>query len=173
MDVKTFDKTDELADFVYDEICNLQEKEALAKIEAKLKEVAANLPKGYSIALNFTLEIIDEHRERSLKTLQTGLCCEQGQDPQFSSVGASPAKYVVDGAMMKVPHDHCPNCWAFWGFKSRTKECRTCGYQLGREVKLLLDSNVCPFCESSEISLSHPRCGRCGYHADTGMVVWG
>ena len=44
---------------------------------------------------------------------------------------------------------------------------------MGREVKLLLDTDVCPFCEEGKVSLTAPVCDKCGQRIDPGIVVWG
>jgi hypothetical protein len=44
---------------------------------------------------------------------------------------------------------------------------------MGREVKLLLDNDVCPFCEEGKVSLTIPACAKCGQRIDPGIVVWG
>ncbi len=173
MDVQTYDRTQELADLLLSELQRLHREKGLGKIEEKLKQISGSLPKGYSITLNFSVEVFDENREKSLKTGDAGLTCLEGDRPYLSTSESSPAKYIVDGELMKVPHDHCPNCWSRWSFKSRVKECRECGYRMGREIKLLLDTNVCPHCENSPISLHHPQCERCGYVADQSIVSWG
>ena len=65
-------------------------------------------------------------------------------------------RYLVDGEICEVPHDRCPNCWAGWSFKIGTPdtppealECPCCGYGLGEQIKLMLDSDVCPHCEKA------------------------
>lgn len=173
MDVHTYDQTHELADLLFTELQRLHKEQALTAVEAKLKEISASLPKGYSLSVNFSVEVFDETREKSLKTTDAGITCMDGTSPYLSTSESSPAKYIVDGVMMKVPHDHCPNCWSRWSFKSRVRECRECGYRMGKEIKLLLDTNVCPHCENSPISLHDPQCKGCGYVADQNIVSWG
>jgi hypothetical protein len=173
MDVQTYDATHELADVLMDELKRLYREKKLTAVEDKLKEISSNLPKGYSITVNFSVEVFDENREKSLKTTDAGITCMEGDNPYLSTNESSPAKYIVDGALMKVPHDHCPNCWSRWSFKSKVRECRECGYRMGKEIKLLLDTNVCPHCENSKISHSSPRCEGCGYVVDQTIVSWG
>ena len=43
----------------------------------------------------------------------------------------------------------------------------------GDEVTFLLDTNVCPHCENSPISVHNPQCEKCGYVADQNIVSWG
>jgi hypothetical protein len=51
--------------------------------------------------------------------------------------------------------------------------CSECGATMGREVKLLLDHDLCPFCEEGKVSLTAPVCAKCGQRIDPGTVVWG
>lgn len=173
MDVNTYDQTHDLAESLFTELQRLYREKRLVKVEEKLKEISAGLPKGYSVTVNFSVEVFDETREKSLKTTDAGITCTDGIPPYLSTNESTPAKYIVDGVIMKVPHDHCPNCWSRWGFKSRIQECKECGYRMGKEIKLLLDTDICPFCENSKISYAHPLCEKCGFVADKNIIVWG
>jgi uncharacterized protein (UPF0212 family) len=48
-----------------------------------------------------------------------------------------------------------------------------CGVTLGREVKRLLDTDVCPFCAEGKVSMTVPVCPKCGQRIDPAVVVWG
>jgi NAD-dependent SIR2 family protein deacetylase len=80
---------------------------------------------------------------------------------------------VVDGDIQTVPDDRCPKCYGVWDFKLDHRSCSKCGATLGREVKLLLDADVCPFCEKGKVSLTVPTCDKCGQQIDPDIVVWG
>ena len=66
-----------------------------------------------------------------------------------------------------------PSVTALWDFKLNHPSCSECGATMGREVKLLLDTDVCPFCEEGKVSLTVPVCAKCGQRIDPGIVVWG
>ena len=53
------------------------------------------------------------------------------------------------------------------------RSCRECGATLGDNVKILLDTDVCPNCEQGRISMTNPVCSKCGYKVDLNLVVWG
>jgi len=173
MDAETYDQTNELAENLFREIRRLQAEGRLKGIESKIENLLSRLPEGCSLSLNLSVQVFDENRDRALKASDTGIAWERGRAPYIIESGLAPAKYLVDGVMMKVPHDHCPNCWARWILKSRVKECSECGYRMGHEVKLLVDTNVCPRCEEGEISIHHPNCDHCGFVAEKNVVVWG
>lgn len=173
MDVQTYDATNTLADYLVDELKRLFEEGKLADFEAKLKAAGKSLPEGCSLSLNFSVEVFDPAKDKALKTSDAGLEFDREHPPHFLTYAPTPAKYVVDGVIRKVPHDHCPHCWSRWNFKSKFRECPTCGYQMGREIKLLLDSDICPHCENSKISFAHPQCEACGFVVDKNLVTWG
>ena len=75
--------------------------------------------------------------------------------------------------MLIVPHDYCPKCWDRWDFKWKNPSCGHCGATLGKEVKILLDTDICPYCELGNVTAAKPTCDRCGYQVDSSAVVWG
>jgi hypothetical protein len=44
---------------------------------------------------------------------------------------------------------------------------------MGRGVKFLLDTDVCPFSEEGRVSMTDSICGKCGHRIDPDQVVWG
>jgi hypothetical protein len=38
---------------------------------------------------------------------------------------------------------------------------------------MLLDSDVCPFCEEGKVTARKPRCTNCGFQVDGSLVAWG
>ena len=75
--------------------------------------------------------------------------------------------------MCEVPHDYCPSCWGPWDFKLVHRTCPDCGAKLGRDVKLLVDSDVCPHCEEGKVTSVAPKCTRCAFEATPDIVWWG
>jgi hypothetical protein len=173
MDVQTYDATHALADMLVEELQRLFDQGKLPELEARLKKAGKSLNDGCSLSLNFSVEVFDPAKDKALKTSDIGLAFIGDEDPQVLTFAPTPAKYVVDGVIRKVPHDHCPHCWSRWNFKSRFHECPACGYRMGREIKLLLDSDICPHCENSKISFANPHCEACGFVVDGDLVVWG
>ena len=107
----------------------------------------------------------------SLLTL--GLSTSEGKPPFKIYGDSTPQKYVVNGEIQVVPHDRCPHCYGVWDFKLNHLSCTECGATMGQEVKLLLDTDVCPFCEEGKVSLTAPVCEKCGHQIDPSVVVWG
>ena len=168
-----FKTLDPVADQVNEEVGKWIESDALSELKEALRRVSASLPETYAIELAVQLRIFDSERERSLTLLNSGLCTIGGQEP-FSGDGDSTfQRYVVDGVICQVPHDYCPHCWGPWDFKLNHRECRHCGYSLGKEVKLLLDTDVCPNCEQGTVTVTTPTCNNCEFTVDPEFVTWG
>jgi hypothetical protein len=86
---------------------------------------------------------------------------------------SSPHRYVVDGDIQVVPHDRSSKCYRLWDFTLKKPSSSECGASLGHEVRLLLDSDVCPFCEGGKASLTNSTCAMCGQEINLDLVVWG
>lgn len=95
-----------------------------------------------------------------------------GRDSLLIAPG-TPQRYVVKEGIQVVPHDRCPTCWQVWDFKWSNPSCPHCDTTLGENCKILLDSDVCPFCEDGKVSMAKPRCNKCGHEIDPKTVVWG
>ena len=119
------------------------------------------------------LRVFNEQTETSLRLLTTGLSTSDGEEPYVCHGDSSMARYIVDGEICEVPHDHCPNCWASWDFKLKHRTCSFCELSLGKEIKLLLDTDICPNCEEGNVTLKSPRCSKCEFVADETIVAWG
>ena len=131
-----------------------------------LQAASAELPDHMVLSLDFNFKVDDEQRETSLLLLQHGLATSDGDAPYQCSGDSSIERYLCEGEICQLPHDHCPRCWAIWDFKDRNRTCSGCGAELGKEVRILLDSDICPHCEKGKVTMSAPRCSRCGYEVD-------
>jgi Zn-finger nucleic acid-binding protein len=65
-------------------------------------------------------------------------------------------KYVSGGEIQVVPHDRRPRCYGVWDFRFKDPACPGCGATLGRDVKVPLDTDVCPSCEGDDVSMTTP-----------------
>jgi hypothetical protein len=125
------------------------------------------------VNLNVCVDVFDVERSHALPLLTAGLSTSKGEPPYKTYGDSTPQKYVVDGEIQVVPPDRCPKCYGLWHFKLNHPSCSECGATMGREVKLLLDTDVCPFCEEGKVSMTIPACARCGQRIDPSVVVWG
>ena len=180
MNADLWRKLDPLADQTSEAIGRFLTSPEATDMKSALKQAAALLPDGYSVSLDIRMEVFDPERGEVLPLLTMGLATSGKSDPYLTHGDSSPTRYVVDGDICEVPHDRCPHCWALWDFKllpggnaAGNNHCDSCGYGLGKEVKLLLDQDTCPYCEQGKLSMADPVCSRCGLTIDPGFVAWG
>jgi uncharacterized protein (DUF983 family) len=58
-------------------------------------------------------------------------------------------------------------------FKWKNNTCGHCGIKMGKEVKVLLDDGICPHCDEGKVSLTQPRCTKCGREVNQDFINWG
>jgi hypothetical protein len=168
-----FNHLDPLGDAV-GEVCDRWFASAeFAEIKAALQRVSAALPPTYSVSIDVELRVFDTAREQGMNLLTVGVNTSGGAPPFHTSSDSSVHRYTVDGDICAVPHDRCPHCWGIWDFKLEHPACRHCGYALGKEIRLVLDRDVCPHCERGRISAQNSKCGECGFRVDPSYVYWG
>ena len=138
-----------------------------------LQKLSAELSDHYELLLKVEFQVFDTERTATLPLVSEAISVSSGQEPLLASADSTIHRYVVEGAIRQVPHDYCPKCWGQWDFKLLHQECPNCGCKLGKEVKILLDSDVCPHCENGKVSTSKPKCKECGFEVDPDLVVWG
>lgn len=173
MDQSAFAKADEQIDAlaeIIDESLNSAESQ---KLKDALIQLSRSLGDRYSIGLDVVIHVFQRDNQRSMPLLTTGLGVSDESETYRTWGDSSPQRYVTDGEIQVVPHDRCPRCWGEWDFKFEHRQCVGCGAVLGTDVKILLDSDVCPHCESGSISASSPKCDKCGYEVDPHLVTWG
>jgi hypothetical protein len=168
-----FDAVDPCLDEFAELLDTVLEGEASAKFREALAELSGILGKGYFVGLNIVVDVFDEEGEKSLPLLTTGLAVSHGQEPFRTWGDSSPQRYVLDGEMVTVPDDRCPKCWEVWDFKWLNPTCPHCDATLGANVRILLDSDTCPFCEKGKVTMTAPTCDKCGHEVDPRRVVWG
>jgi hypothetical protein len=173
MDRSTFESADLIIDEIADKLDELLDSDHFAAIRLLLARLSEKVGPRYSANLNVTVDVFDAERSNALPLLNVGLSTSNGETPYKTCGDSTPQKYVVDGEIQVVPHDRCPKCYGRWDFKLKHPSCSECGATVGREVKLLLDTDVCPLCEEGKVSRTRPVCDKCGQPIDPGTVVWG
>jgi hypothetical protein len=173
MDRASFEAADPYVDKLSESVDQFFASPESAKLKRTLSELAVAIGERYSVSFSCTLEVFDRDRERSLPLLNSGLACSPGGEPYRATGDSSPHKYIARGEMQIVPHDRCPCCWGVWDFKFTSHACRECGATLGREVRILLDTDVCPNCDEGRVSALEPVCRECGFRIEPRTVVWG
>jgi len=173
MDKPTFQVADEHVDRISEIVGEALESPELENLRSALSALSNALGGRYSLIFDCKVAIFDDREERTLTMLQTGLSTSDGGKPFRTWGDSSPQKYVVDGEIQVVPHDHCPKCWGTWDFKFKHRSCQECGATLGEDVRVLLDTDVCPNCEEGSVSMASPHCDKCEFEADPKTIAWG
>lgn len=172
MDKNLFEKIDPLVDGISDHITELIEGEALRELKQKLADLSCELGE-YSVTLEMNVQVCDPENGQSLPLLQTGMASSDGAMPYQMWGDSTPHRYIVHGEMVIVPHDYCPQCWGRWEFKSKFPTCESCGSEMGKDIKLLLDTDCCPNCEKGTLTASQPQCPECGFSVNPDHIAWG
>lgn len=173
MDPETFKLVDEQVDALAEQIDGLIESPAFAEVRDSLRKLSDAAGKSHSVSFEFVVRVSDAEGERTLPLLTTGLSAFAGAEPFRTWGDSTPQRYIVDGDIRIVPHDRCPRCWELWDFKFNHRACEHCDAELGTNVKVLLDSDVCPQCERGKVTSTMPRCTECGFQVDSTIVTWG
>jgi len=170
MDPDTFNT----ADPHLDALAELADKHLVdPELRRLLVELSKVVGDRFGVTINLTVEVCDATGERSLPWLTTGLYAQHGKEPFRTTGDSTPQRYVVKDGIQVVPHDRCPKCWQVWDFKWKNPSCSHCDTTLGENCKILLDTDVCPFCEKGKVNMAKPRCNKCGHEIDPKTVVWG
>lgn len=172
MKAETTKKLESFLDRLAEECEALLESDATAGLRQILQELSAAAPE-FAFDLLLTLQVGEESHRESLRLLTTGYSTAEGREPYVCYGDSTLTRYVVNGEICQVPHDQCPNCWSLWDVKMKHRTCSGCGLSLGREVKILLDSDVCPNCEEGKVTLQEPACTKCDFVVDGDVVTWG
>jgi hypothetical protein len=173
MDRSTFETANPIVDEIADKLDELLDSDHFAAIRVLVARLSEKIGPRYSANLNVSVDVFNAERSNALPLLTLGLSTSKGEPPYKTTGDLTPQKYVVEGEIQVVPHDRCPKCYGSWNFKLDHPSCLECGATMGKEVKLLLDNDVCCFCEEGKVSLTNPVCDKCGQKIDHAIVVWG
>jgi hypothetical protein len=157
-----------------DQIAEIADQQLAApELQRLLSELSKVVGEGKVVNITLIVDVFDKNRERALPLLSTGLLASAGKEPSRTWNDSTPHRYVVADGIQVVPHDRCPVCWGEWDFKFKQTCCPSCGATLGKECKVLLDTDECPWCEQGKVSVAHPKCDQCGFEVDLRIAVWG
>lgn len=173
MDQESWQRSDESVDRLAEALDQLLDSPELSPIRGMLSDLSKSLGGRYGVNLNCVLDVFDRERQVAMPLVNTGLSTTEDGGVYRTWNDSSPQRYVVDGEIRVVPHDRCPKCWGEWDFKWEHRSCPNCGATLGKDCKILLDSDMCPHCEKGKVSMDQPHCDRCGFEIDTSVVAWG
>jgi ribosomal protein L37E len=173
MERDTFDRIDPMLDQLADRLEHLLQLAEMETIRDLVGQIGQLLGDHRSATLDIQLQIVDSEKKNSLPLLQMGFATDEGSDPYLCYGDSTPHRYLVDGTVVVVPHDHCPSCWGQWDVKDLHPTCPQCGISMGKQVKWMLDHDRCPNCEQSTVSSQAPKCSLCGYSINPDFIHWG
>jgi hypothetical protein len=172
MDKNLFETIDPIVNEIADQLTTLIEGDTLSELKQKLADLSRELG-VYSVTLEMNLQLCNPDDGQTLPLVQTGLASSDGAMPYQMWNDSTPHRYIVHGDLVIVPHDHCPQCWGRWDFKSKFPTCESCGSEMGKDVRLLLDTDCCPNCEKGTLTASQPQCTECGFSVNPDHIAWG
>jgi len=174
MELKHIKMIEDVCDKMDELFKKLDKAGEFTKIKKLLEQAAGKLPEGQDIALNWAIKLSEPESDKPpIKYYDMGLVAPSKEEPYFFEGVSSLRTYIFKGDVIRVPNDICPNCWKDWDFKFRNNECECCGIVLGKELKILLDDDVCPFCEEGCVSVANPECDECDFVVDLNKILWG
>ena len=174
MNDEKFHELDTISDKIHDKFESLYGNKEFQEIESDIQKLLKSIHEKYSIEFNLSISIYDSDRDKSIQMYRIGITGsgKEGNTYQFSE-GYNFNRYIINGHIIEIPHNICPNCWADWDFKRKNSSCPECGVIFGKEVKLLIDSDECPYCSEGKIYQKNSKCTKCDFIADDDLVVWG
>ncbi len=180
MTVNEFDQIDQFALQLEEYLEGAMEAGKFRAIQNQMRAAMQKVDPQISLQVKVKVELVHAERENSLRLSSMGYEVSGGREDPISALqveplfeGATIHKYFMRGQIYKAPHDHCPNCWAYWPDKMNYRQCSYCHMKMGRDIKQMIDNGLCPHCEKGKISFDHPTCPLCNRTVDTQVVYWG
>lgn len=127
MDRSTFESADLILEELARTLDELLDSDQFSAIRLLLARLSETVGPHYTVNLNVCVDVFDAERSHPLPLLNVGLSTSKGETPYKTFGDSSPQKYVVNGEIQVVPHDHCPKCYGMWDFKLNHPSCSECG----------------------------------------------
>ncbi len=105
------------------------------------------------------------HREAQKSTKLSWLQVSYHDDGELFTIGgdADPRGYEVEGKLITVSDDQCPKCFGEWCINLHNRQpCPGCGVELGKQVMIVAEQDICPFCQEERADDSSHLC-ECGF----------
>jgi len=166
-------RADELATLVEERFMQLIEQGAFADLEPRLLELAKSGNEDQAVTLSLQFRLSDSEREREVIVAVTSRAFLSDGDTYDFNNNEATMRYLCDGEIKVFQRNSCPHCWGDWPNKVKDPVCPDCGYELGNQVKILIDDNACPHCLEGRVSSQEPRCDACGEQVEERFVSWG
>jgi hypothetical protein len=174
MDIEHVNQIEGLCDKVSDLIHKLDDEKQFDDLKSALGNASKHIDDGSVLTVSIRVTYDFPEKDIQIPYYDMGFTCPKNETPYLFEGSSTLATYVMaDGNVYRIPHDRCPSCWELWDFKLHNGECSNCGAKLGSEVKQMLDSDICPYCEKGKVTIRDPKCKECGQEIDPDKIVWG
>lgn len=170
MKQETSKKIDNVIQKVFEYFENIKQDPEFIGICEEMKNTGIAEHEHLSLAL--VVNLFDEKKGGTLDLYASGMQTNGGQYQKFEG-GDTFEKFILNGEIEVVTNGKCPNCYNDWDFKLNSITCPTCSVSIGKEVKYLIDNDVCPSCDQGEVTRQNPKCDKCGYMVDQNTASWG
>lgn len=168
-----FTRADELSALVEERFLQLIEEGAFADLEDQLLALAKTGSEDQAVTISLQFKLSDSEREREVIIAETSRAYLSDGDKYDFNQSDAAVRYLCDGEIRVFQHNSCPHCWGLWEDKHHNPVCPDCGYELGNQVKILVDDNVCPYCLDGRVTRQEPRCDACGEQIEERFISWG
>ena len=111
MDRSTFESANPILDEIAAKLDEVLDSDQFAFVQLLLARLSETVGPRFSVNLNVSVDVFDAERRNALPLLTTGLSTSEGKSPYKTYGDSTPQKYVVDGEVQVVPHEHCPKCY--------------------------------------------------------------
>lgn len=173
MNEKDFDEVEYVSDSIGESIEKKFEKGDFKAITDQLEALAKKIGGGRYLSLDFQINLFDPEKDNPLRVLTLGISAPSNEKPFLGGGDSISQRYIVNGVIVKVPNDQCPDCWGEWSFKFDSPVCFDCGIELGKDVKVLLDTEICPHCNEGKVTPQNKICDSCGFDVLPEFAYWG
>ncbi|MBL8034726.1 MAG: hypothetical protein JNJ69_13555 [Leptospiraceae bacterium] len=168
-----YGKAEDVAGLVEERFRQLIEEGAFADLEPYLASLGKTGSEDQAVTLTLQLKLSDSEREREVVVTEASRAyLNDGEVYDFCQSDAV-VRYLCDNEIRVFQSNACPHCWGDWPDKHTNTTCPECGYEFGKQVKLLIDDDICPFCFEGKVSRQELRCNACGEQVDERFVSWG
>jgi hypothetical protein len=171
MKAKTAEKLDEVMSDLHQFVENLRENPDYQRIITKLK--ASEIDDEEVLSIGIDLKIYDGRREKVLELYTAGTQVFQDGEQSHFSGGDANEKFLLNGNIEVAPNGHCPMCYEEWPFKENKEACPNCSTTLGKELKFLIDNDICPHCNEGKVTRTSLVCDQCDFAVDPDLTTWG
>lgn len=85
--------------------------------------------------------------------------------------GSLKSSLCVRTKLVTITLWECDNCGRNWKMKYKNPSCPNCDHKMGKEIKLFLSRDTCPYCDNEGIRPDGLKCSKCGFEAPSDWII--